>query len=73
MQAVLLTAWPTPAASKVSRNCSSAGSTASMEVEEFAFRLNEGNCNVYMLDRIEAMLAWTVGVQLKFTSREHNL
>ena len=44
-----------------------------MEVEEFAFRLNEGNCNVYMLDRIEAMLAWTVGVQLKFTSREHNL
>lgn len=35
-------------------------------VDEFAFRLNEGNCKVQTLDRIEAMLVKTIGARLTY-------
>lgn len=32
--------------------------------DEFAFRLNEGNCKVHTLDRIDALLAKSIGVRI---------
>jgi Transposase and inactivated derivatives len=38
-------------------------------VDEVTYRLNEGNCKVHTIDRIDALLAKTVGVRLTY----HNL
>jgi transposase-like protein len=35
-------------------------------VDEFAFRLNEGNCKVHTMDRIDAMVAKTDGVRITY-------
>lgn len=35
-------------------------------IQEFAFRLNEGNCRVHTLDRINALLAKTVGARITY-------
>ena len=35
-------------------------------VDEFAYRLNEGNCNVPTMDRIDALLAKAVGVRVTY-------
>lgn len=35
-------------------------------VDEFAFRLNEGNCKIQTLDRINALVSKTVGVRLTY-------
>jgi effector-binding domain-containing protein len=35
-------------------------------VDEFAFRLNEGNCKVHTMTRIDAMVAKTDGVRLTY-------
>lgn len=35
-------------------------------VDEFAFRLNEGNCEVHSMDRIDALTAKSVGVRLTY-------
>ena len=37
-------------------------------VDEFAFRLNGGNCKVHTLDRISAMLGRTVGVRVTYAA-----
>jgi hypothetical protein len=35
-------------------------------VYEFAFRLNEGNCKVHTMDRLDAMVAKTDGVRITY-------
>jgi len=35
-------------------------------VDEFAFRLNEGNCKVHTMDRIDSMVAKTDGVRITY-------
>jgi transposase-like protein len=35
-------------------------------VDEFSFRLNEGNCKVHTMDRIDAMVAKTDGVRITY-------
>ncbi len=37
-------------------------------VDEFAYRLNEGNCKVHTLDRIDALIKKTNGVRLTYTN-----
>jgi hypothetical protein len=35
-------------------------------VDEFTFRLNEGNCKVHTMDRIDALVAKTDGVRITY-------
>lgn len=35
-------------------------------VDEVTYRLNEGNCKVHTIDRIDALLRKTVGVRLTY-------
>ena len=37
-------------------------------VDEFAYRLNEGNCKVHILDRIDALLRRTVGKRITYAT-----
>lgn len=41
-------------------------------VDEFAFRLNEGNCKVHTYDRIDALLGKTAGVRLTYLALTTN-
>ncbi len=36
------------------------------DVDEFTYRLNEGNCKVHTLDRIDALIRKTSGVRLTY-------
>ncbi len=37
-------------------------------VDEVTYRLNEGNCKVHTIDRIDALLGKTVGVRLTYAN-----